>query len=64
MAFTGGAINECPGQGNKVWHEKDVYDVQCQNCGTAVEFWKDDKTHPCPDCGKDIANPRFAEDEE
>jgi len=64
MAFTGGAINKCPGQDNRIWNERNVYDVECSNCGTAVEFWKDDKSHKCPDCGQDVANPRFAEIEE
>ena len=60
MAFKGGAINECPGQGNKVWNERDIYDVACPNCGAEVEFWKGDQSHKCPDCGQNVENPRFA----
>ena len=54
------AISRCPGQDMRVWNTKDVYEVQCQNCGTEVEFWKDDQSHQCPNCSQTITNPRFS----
>ena len=50
-----GAITKCGGQ--------DIYDVACSNCGTEVEFWKDDRSHKCPECGQKVENPRFADEE-
>lgn len=58
-----GAITKCPGQDNRVWNEQDIYDVVCSNCGTNVEFWKDDRSHKCPDCGQNVENPRFVAEE-
>ncbi len=60
----GNAITKCPGQDNRVWNERDIYDVACAKCGKEVEFWKDDRSHTCPKCGQEVANPRFAESEE
>ncbi len=58
------AITKCPGKDSKVWNEKDIYDVECPKCNTAIEFWKDDKLKKCPGCGEEVKNPRFAEDEQ
>ena len=47
----------CPGQNTMFWKPDDIYDVKCPNCGTPVEFWKDDSKRTC-DCGHRFLNPK------
>jgi len=49
----------CPGQDMRYWTPKDIFDVPCVHCGTAIEFWKDEPSRPCPGCGRDVRNPRI-----
>jgi hypothetical protein len=49
----------CPGQDMRYWTSKDIFDVPCVHCGTAIEFWKDEPSRPCPGCGRDVRNPRL-----
>ena len=45
-------IDRCPGRDQRVWHDQDVYEVPCPQCGASVEFWKDDAQHKCEKCGE------------
>jgi hypothetical protein len=50
----------CPGQDTRNWNPvKDVYDVNCPNCGRKIEFFKDDPHRKCFSCGLRIGNPRI-----
>jgi hypothetical protein len=49
----------CPGQDLRYWTPKDIFDVPCGTCGTAIEFWKDEPSRFCPGCGRDVRNPRL-----
>ena len=50
---------KCPGQDTRYWKEDAIFEVKCPHCGTAVEFFKDDTSRPCPGCGKRLPNPRL-----
>jgi len=50
----------CPGQDMRFWRPGDIFDVTCAECGTAVEFFKDEAKHRCPKCGNRITNPRLS----
>jgi ribosomal protein S27E len=50
----------CPGQDMRFWRPGDIFDVTCGECGTAVEFFKDEASHRCPKCGNKITNPRLS----
>jgi hypothetical protein len=43
----------------RYWTPKDIFDVPCVHCGTAIEFWKDEPNRTCPGCGGDVRNPRI-----
>ena len=48
----------CPGQDTRLWKADDVSEEQCPQCGSAVEFWKDDTRRRCPHCGALVRNPK------
>jgi len=50
---------KCPGQDTRYWKQDAIFEVKCPNCGTAVEFFKDDSIRRCPSCGKGLSNPRM-----
>jgi hypothetical protein len=50
----------CPGQDTRYWKPDDIFDVPCQACGAAVEFFKNDTRRRCPRCGNRIHNPRVS----
>jgi hypothetical protein len=47
----------CPGQDTRFWDKTDIFDVPCGECGYAIEFFKDDATRRCPQCGSRVENP-------
>uniref|UniRef100_A0A7C4NSM9 Phosphohydrolase n=1 Tax=Thermodesulfobacterium geofontis TaxID=1295609 RepID=A0A7C4NSM9_9BACT len=49
----------CPGQDTRYWKEDAIFEIQCPNCGTAVEFFKDDTTRQCSNCKKILVNPEM-----
>ena len=51
---------QCPGQDTRFWKPDDIFDIPCQACGAAVEFFKSDTRRRCPRCGKRIQNPRIS----
>ena len=50
---------KCPGQATQFWKPGDIYEITCPNCGTEVEFFKDEVRRKCRDCGFMIKNPRI-----
>jgi hypothetical protein len=49
----------CPGQDQRFWKPEDIFEVKCQNCGTAVEFFKDEPKLKCRNCGRTVINPKI-----
>ena len=50
----------CPGQDTRYWRPGDIFDVTCGGCGVTLEFFKDEATRKCPQCGNRIKNPHLA----
>ena len=50
---------KCPGQDTRYWRPGDVFEVACTSCGRPVEFFKDDLSRKCPECGARFRNPRI-----
>jgi len=49
---------KCPGQDSQYWNASAIFDAACPKCGTPVEFYKDDASRRCPQCGHRFVNPR------
>ena len=49
---------QCPGQDSRYWDEAAIFEAKCPKCGKDVEFFKDDSTRKCTNCGQKILNPR------
>ena len=49
----------CPGQDMRYWKPTDIFEIECFNCGTKIEFWKDEPFRMCRGCGKENRNPRI-----
>ncbi len=52
-------IQKCPGQDGRSWSPEDVSEKECPACQYNIEFFKFDLMRSCPNCGKDVINPRF-----
>jgi hypothetical protein len=50
---------KCPGQDMKYWKEGAIFDVQCPKCKNTVEFYKDDTSRKCNNCGHRFVNPKM-----
>lgn len=50
---------KCPGQDMKYWKESAIFDADCPKCGTSVEFYKDDTSRKCGNCGHRFVNPKM-----
>ena len=50
---------KCPGQDMKYWKEGAIFDVQCPQCKYIVEFYKDDTSRKCGNCGHRFVNPKM-----
>jgi len=48
---------KCPGQDTRYWKPGAIFEVSCPKCGSDVEFFKDDTTRPCKQCGHRLLNP-------
>ena len=49
----------CPGQDTSRWKPGDVFTVPCPACEAPVEFFKDDTSRRCGNCGYKFANPKL-----
>ncbi|MBW1682752.1 MAG: HD domain-containing protein [Deltaproteobacteria bacterium] len=50
---------KCPGQDMQYWKPGAIFEAKCPECGTEVEFFKDDSTRKCPKCGHRFLNPNL-----
>ncbi len=49
----------CPGQDQRYWKPEDIFNVTCPFCGAQIEFWKDEPVRCCPECKRDVRNPKL-----
>ena len=49
----------CPGQDSRYWKHDAIFDAKCPECGTEIEFFKDQTTAKCKGCGKQVINPKM-----
>ncbi len=49
----------CPGQDQRYWKPEDIFEVDCSNCGSALEFFKDEPQLKCRHCGHTVINPKI-----
>jgi len=50
---------KCPGQDTRYWKPGAIFEVKCPNCGHNVEFFKDETTRRCRNCGSRVVNPKM-----
>ncbi len=50
---------QCPGQDMRFWKPGAIFDAPCPKCGKPIEFFKDESTRKCKNCGNLMANPRM-----
>ena len=50
---------KCPGQDTQYWKPGAIYDAKCPECDHPVEFFKDDTTRKCGNCGHRFINPQL-----
>ncbi len=50
---------KCPGQDSQYWKPDAIYEVECPECGSPVEFFKDETTRKCSACGHRFVNPEL-----
>lgn len=50
---------QCPGQDSRYWDSGAVFEANCPECGNVIEFFKDDNTRKCGQCGHKVLNPRI-----
>jgi len=48
---------KCPGQDSRYWKPGAIFEAKCPECGNEVEFFKDDATRRCKECGHRFLNP-------
>ncbi len=50
---------KCPGQDMQYWDSDAIFNVNCPECDKSVEFYKDDTTRKCGNCGHRFVNPKM-----
>lgn len=50
---------KCPGQDSRYWEPGAIFEVECPECGHPVEFFKDESTRKCKNCGTKFVNPKM-----
>lgn len=50
---------KCPGQDSRYWKPGSIFEVRCPECGSEVEFFKDDSVRRCKKCGYKFLNPKM-----
>ena len=50
---------KCPGQDTQYWNQDAIFETECPECGSPMEFFKDDATRRCSSCNKKIVNPKM-----
>jgi putative nucleotidyltransferase with HDIG domain len=49
----------CPGQDQRFWKPEDIFEVNCPDCGTTLEFFKDEPKLKCRKCKQVVVNPKI-----
>ena len=52
----------CPGQDAQYWTGEVAFETPCPKCGGSVEFFKDESSGRCGNCGHRFRNPRVSFD--
>ena len=47
----------CPGQDTRYWKPGAIFEAACPQCGLLLEFFKDDVSRICRNCGRSLRNP-------
>lgn len=50
---------KCPGQDSRYWKPGAIFEVECPECKNKVEFFKDEPTRKCRNCGHKLVNPNM-----
>lgn len=50
---------KCPGQDMQYWTDDAIFEIDCPECGSTVEFYKDDTSRKCPRCQHRFVNPKL-----
>lgn len=50
---------KCPGQDSRYWKPGSIFEAKCPKCNEPVEFFKDDPTRKCGNCGHKFVNPNM-----
>ncbi len=50
---------KCPGQDPRFWKFDAIFETPCPNCGSLVEFFKDETRRRCKKCGQQVLNPKM-----
>ena len=50
---------KCPGQDTQYWKPEAIFEVKCPECHNTVEFFRDDTTRKCGQCGHRFVNPKM-----
>ncbi|MDQ7781803.1 MAG: HD domain-containing protein [Desulfomonilaceae bacterium] len=50
---------KCPGQDPRFWKFDAIFDAECPNCGSVIEFFKDETRRKCKNCGHRVLNPKM-----
>ncbi len=50
---------KCPGQDPRYWKFDAIFDAECPNCGSKIEFFKDETRRKCKNCGEYVLNPKM-----
>jgi len=48
---------KCPGQDTQYWQPGAIFETNCPQCDHPVEFFKDDTSRKCGNCGHRFVNP-------
>lgn len=50
---------QCPGQDTRFWKPGAIFETKCPECGGEIEFFKDEASRRCKQCGHRILNPKI-----
>ena len=52
-------MRKCCGNGWSEWGSDSIFELGCKSCGHMVEFFKDEITRNCSNCGETVVNDRL-----
>ncbi len=54
--FDWGYGKGCGDRNKQKWGADNIFNIECDKCGTKVEFFKDEEYRTCPDCKNKVFN--------